>query len=299
MPGTRDHWIDTWTREASLAALAPEEDIGRPPVLADLGCSSGHLLADLAVRVPDATLIGVDAIPEGLARASVLAPRAILCHASVTELPIDDGALDGVLALNLLEHVPDDELALREIARVLRPGGRGVIVVPRGPELFDCYDQALQHERRYAGGELGRKSTGAGLRARDRILLGSAVFPGILGGEEAQPSPPPGSHGRAGRGARGSVDCGHAGVEDRLSGNRGRAAPRPCRSAPAVRRARAAHRRAPMSAAAGSRRASRTMTRMRTGPAKGPRRTLRLRGVRRESCALHSRAAWWPRSTCR
>lgn len=178
LPGTRDHWIDTWTREASLAALAPE-DLGRPPVLADLGCSSGHLLADLAVRVPDATLIGVDAIPEGLARASVLAPRAILCHASVTELPIDDGALDGVLALNLLEHVPDDELALREIARVLRPGGRGVIVVPRGPELFDCYDQALQHERRYAGGELGRKSTGAGLRARDRILLGSAVFPGF------------------------------------------------------------------------------------------------------------------------
>jgi SAM-dependent methyltransferase len=176
--GTRDHWIDSWTREASLDALAPEQ-LGSSAVIADLGCSSGHLLADLAARRPDAALIGIDAVPDGLARAAVLVPGAFLCHASVTDLPIDDGALDGVLALNLLEHVADDRLALREVARVLRPGGRAVLVVPRGPELYDFYDEALQHERRYAGRELARKSSSAGLRVRDRILLGGVVFPGF------------------------------------------------------------------------------------------------------------------------
>jgi SAM-dependent methyltransferase len=178
LDATRDHWIDSWTREASLRALAPEE-LGREPVIADLGCSSGHLLADLAARLPGATLIGIDAVPDGLARAAVLVPDAILCHASVTELPIDDGALDGLLALNLLEHVPLDGVALREMARVLRPGGRAVVVVPRGPELYDYYDGVLQHERRYASGELARKASAAGLVVRDRIHLGSVVFPGF------------------------------------------------------------------------------------------------------------------------
>ena len=97
----------------------------------------------------------------------------------MTDLPIGDASVDGVLALNLLEHVPEDGLALREIARVLRPGGRAAVVVPRGPGLYDYYDEALQHERRYAAGELARKARRAGLRVRDRIHLGSVVFPGF------------------------------------------------------------------------------------------------------------------------
>jgi SAM-dependent methyltransferase len=178
LSGTRDHWIDAWTREAALTALAPET-LHPAPVIADLGCSSGHLLADLAARVPAATLIGLDAVPDGLARAAVVAPDSILCHASVTELPIADASIDGIVALNLLEHVPDDERALREMARVLAPSGRAAIVVPRGPELYDIYDQTLQHERRYASGELSRKAIAAGLTVRDRISLGSVVFPGF------------------------------------------------------------------------------------------------------------------------
>jgi SAM-dependent methyltransferase len=178
LEGTRDHWIDAWTREASLTALAPES-LGEAPVIADLGCSSGHLLADLAARVPSATLIGLDAVTDGLARAAELVPLAILCHASVTELPIADASVDGIVALNLLEHVPDDQTALREMARVLRPGGRVVVVIPRGPGLYDVYDRTLQHERRYAAGELARKATSAGLAVSDRIHLGSVVFPGF------------------------------------------------------------------------------------------------------------------------
>jgi SAM-dependent methyltransferase len=178
LEGSRDHWIDAWTREAALTALAPET-LGAVPVLADLGCSSGHLLADLAARVPSATLIGVDAVADGLTRAAHTVPQAILAHASVNDLPLADGSVDGIVALNLLEHVPDDVGALREMARVLRPGGRVVVVIPRGPELYDAYDAVLQHERRYAGGELGRKARAGGLTVVDSFGLGSVVFPGF------------------------------------------------------------------------------------------------------------------------
>jgi ubiquinone/menaquinone biosynthesis C-methylase UbiE len=98
-------------------------------------------------------------------------------HASATDLPLGDATVDGLVALNLLEHLPDDVAALREFARVLRPGGRAVVVVPSNPRLYDYYDAHLQHERRYARGELADKGREAGLVPRAGLSLGSVVYP--------------------------------------------------------------------------------------------------------------------------
>ena len=102
-----------------LGALGPQ-----PPdaTIADLGCSTGYLLEDLQRTHPGATLIGVDLVPAGL-KAHELVPRARLLHADVCRLPIADASVDGIVSANLLEHVPNDRLALREAARILRPGG--------------------------------------------------------------------------------------------------------------------------------------------------------------------------------
>jgi SAM-dependent methyltransferase len=51
-------------------------------------------------------------------------------HADITKLPIPDDSFDLVLCLHVLEHVPDDRRAIRELFRVLRPGGTAVIQVP-------------------------------------------------------------------------------------------------------------------------------------------------------------------------
>lgn len=53
-----------------------------------------------------------------------------LRFADVTDLPFADGAFDAAMSLDVLEHVPDFRAALREFARVLRPGGRLVLTVP-------------------------------------------------------------------------------------------------------------------------------------------------------------------------
>jgi SAM-dependent methyltransferase len=85
--------------------------------------------------------------------------------------------VDGAVSANLLEHVPDDRRALAELHRVLRPGARGVLVVPAGPGTYDYYDRFLGHERRYARGELAGKARAVGLEVVEDLHLGSLLYP--------------------------------------------------------------------------------------------------------------------------
>lgn len=172
---SRDHFMDVWTRRALLDGALPALTQGG--VIVDAGCSSGYLLEDLRRERPDAQLIGVDLVAAGLRRAHALVPEATLLLADVCDLPIADGSADAVVSANLLEHVPDDTGALREFARVLRPGGRAAIVVPAGPSTYDYYDRFLGHERRYARGEMARKGREAGFEVVGDHHIGSFLYP--------------------------------------------------------------------------------------------------------------------------
>jgi SAM-dependent methyltransferase len=171
---TRTHFIDEWTRSAIVGGLGP---LPAQPVIADIGCSTGHLLEDLSKLLPAATLIGVDLVASGLVKAHRAAPTARLLHADACALPLSDAAVDAIVSANLLEHVPDDDAALREMARVLRPGGRAAIVVPAGPRTYDYYDRFLGHERRYARGELGCKARAAGLEIVAQRPIAALLYP--------------------------------------------------------------------------------------------------------------------------
>lgn len=171
---SRTHFLDRWTRRALLDGIGPQ----RPDaVIADLGCSTGYLLEELQAAHPLARLIGVDAVAAGLVKAHVAVPRARLLHADVCRLPLDDRSVDAVLSANLLEHVPDDVLALREAARILRPGGLAALVVPAGPGTYDYYDRFLGHERRYGRGELAAKCVSAGLAPLREHFIGALLYP--------------------------------------------------------------------------------------------------------------------------
>jgi SAM-dependent methyltransferase len=171
---TRSHFIDQWTRGAILARLGA---LPATPVIADIGCSTGHLLEDLGRAHPSATLIGVDLVAAGLRKAHRAVPRARLLHADACDLPLADASVDATVSANLLEHVPDDRRALRELARVLAPGARTVIVVPAGPSTYDYYDRFLGHERRYKRGELAGKAREAGLEIVEEVPIAGLLFP--------------------------------------------------------------------------------------------------------------------------
>ncbi|AKU16501.1 class I SAM-dependent methyltransferase [Luteipulveratus mongoliensis] len=75
-------------------------------------------------------------------------------RADAMKIPINDGSLDLVVAYDVLEHLEDDDRAVEEIHRCLRPGGAFLISVPADPRLWSAHDEAVGHVRRYTRPEL-------------------------------------------------------------------------------------------------------------------------------------------------
>ncbi|MEN3283053.1 MAG: arsenite methyltransferase [Solirubrobacteraceae bacterium] len=114
--GVANHW--------TLGAIEPGS------VVVDLGCGAGtDLLIAAQMTGPTGRAIGVDMTAKMLqaARASATAMRStnVELHESLIEaLPLDDASVDVVISNGVIDLVPDKDVVLDEIDRVLRPGGR-------------------------------------------------------------------------------------------------------------------------------------------------------------------------------
>lgn len=73
---------------------------------------------------------------------------------SATDIPLRDGSVDALVSSEVLEHIPDDEAAFREMNRVLKIGGSLIITVPVNPKYFTYDDEFVKHQRRYDARDL-------------------------------------------------------------------------------------------------------------------------------------------------
>ena len=98
-------------------------------VVGDLGCGTGHVAGALAPFVGSVMAVdGSEAMLQEARRRLASHHNVEVHHGDLEALPLDDGRLDAAVMALVLHHVPDPALALQEAARVLRPGGRVLVI---------------------------------------------------------------------------------------------------------------------------------------------------------------------------
>jgi len=126
-----------------LAAMAAFAD--RDWVVGDLGCGTGQVSAAISPFV--ARVIAVDASAAMLQAAKKRlqsAENVVLRRGDLEALPIDDETLDAATLVLVLHHVAQPERAIAEVARVLKPGGR-LVIVDMLPHDRESYKQQMGH----------------------------------------------------------------------------------------------------------------------------------------------------------
>jgi SAM-dependent methyltransferase len=164
------HW---WYRgmRATAKQILGDEPLGD---VLDAGCGTGGWGAFLDQARP----FGCDRHPFAL---QLAAPRlnGRVVRASVAALPFAGASFDTVTSIDVLYHraVESDAVALREMARVVRPGGRVLVQVPAYDWLRGRHDAEVQTRERYTAAELRRRLQAAGLTVVRATYANAALLP--------------------------------------------------------------------------------------------------------------------------
>lgn len=165
-----DHyWWFVGRRNLALKLLRKYLPKAQRPTILDLGCGTGVVSRELSQWSEP---ISLDMSPLALRFCQERnLTRPVLARSE--RLPLQDGQVDAVVALDILEHVENDIAAFAEASRVLRPGGIVILSVPAFRSLWGPHDVALMHHRRYRKAEVKARLQEAGL---EPIRISYSVF---------------------------------------------------------------------------------------------------------------------------
>jgi SAM-dependent methyltransferase len=133
-----EQWVDHYATERertpyfrAQVAIVISMLAGKSGRILDLGCAAGGEIPELRAR--DFSIMGVDVSPQMLKFARqrfANDPEVQFCRADIDQLPILSQSMDHVVCLGVFEFLPDYNPAVREIHRVLRPGGLAIFAIP-------------------------------------------------------------------------------------------------------------------------------------------------------------------------
>lgn len=167
------HW---WFRGRRKLLSAIIVELGLPsdaPIL-DIGTSTGpnlRMLKTLGFH----NITGIDKSPRAVRFCAKKGLGKVLLG-DICRLPFDDGSFQLVLATDILEHVEDDLLALRQIHRVLAPGGTVLITTPAFKCIWGMQDDISHHKRRYLIRPLVQRLKQAGFISRESFYFNYLLF---------------------------------------------------------------------------------------------------------------------------
>jgi SAM-dependent methyltransferase len=159
-----------WAARTHLVlAMLERLRITPPASILEAGCGWGVNLA--ALEAAGYEMTGLDISRKALMRLD--RPDRQLIEADLSlGLPDTVPAYACVLVLDVIEHIDDDSRAVRELGRLLKPGGRVIVSVPSLPDLYSEFDEVQGHRRRYTVQSLRACLERAGLTVEDVMWWG-------------------------------------------------------------------------------------------------------------------------------
>lgn len=120
----------------------------RPKNLLDVGCASGWFLSKLSVKFPKTKYAGLDVYKKAIAYGKKQYPNLHLLTSDAHRIPFPNKSFDIVICCEVLEHVINPEVVLKEIARVLNKKGTAIIEMDTGNFLFSIIWHWWTHLRK-------------------------------------------------------------------------------------------------------------------------------------------------------
>jgi ubiquinone/menaquinone biosynthesis C-methylase UbiE len=151
----------------AYAAAVARAGIPCGGVVVDVGCGTGRALPALRQAVgPDGAVIAADLTPEMLdaARPKARVAHAALVIADARRLPFAEASADAIFAAGLVNHLPDPEAGLGELARVTGNGGLLVLFHPSGRAALAGHGRTVAEDEPLSAGPLSRSTLATGWR---------------------------------------------------------------------------------------------------------------------------------------
>jgi SAM-dependent methyltransferase len=170
-----EHW---WYRGRRRVIDEALHGLGLPsPIeILDAGCGSGRNMVDLAHF---GTVTGLELADASVAKARSRGVGEVV-QATLESMPFDADRFDLAVSLDVIEHLDNDREALRELRRVVRPGGCLVVTVPAYQWLWSEHDVINHHRRRYTRSTLAIAATDAGWEVAQTTHFNGLLLPAAI-----------------------------------------------------------------------------------------------------------------------
>lgn len=169
------HWWYRGRREV-LERVVRRLDLPPHARILDAGCGSGRNMVEFARH---GAVTGVELSETSVAIARDRGAGEVVAG-SVLEMPFADASFDLAASLDVIEHLEDDLAALRELRRVVAPGGALLVTVPAYQWLWSGHDEVNHHFRRYTRRSLQRAGEQAGWRQVRTTYFNSLLLPAAI-----------------------------------------------------------------------------------------------------------------------
>jgi SAM-dependent methyltransferase len=169
------HWWYRGRRRVLERVIADLRLPARARIL-DAGCGSGRNMVELARH---GTVTGVELSNTSVALARERAAGEVI-EGSVLEMDFAPDSFDLAVSLDVIEHLEDDLAAMRELRRVVAPGGSLLVTVPAYQWLWSGHDEINQHHRRYTRRTLQRVAEEAGWKQARTTYFNSLLLPAAI-----------------------------------------------------------------------------------------------------------------------